>query len=113
MKRYFPPDDDDRRNSYFNPDEGDNEDGDGDLPEGLVEEIAAAINKDDIVNAMQFDLAHMELSQDLINRAIDIASKNIWWRFKSNESKLVEIETIYKRLQKLTSEGNEEENANL
>jgi hypothetical protein len=111
MRRYYPPDDDDRRDSYFNPDEEDGEE-DGEVPEGLVEEIAAAIDKEDIINAMQFDLAHVELNQDLLNRAIEIASKNIWWKLKSNESKLKEIETIYKRLQKLTTEGNEEEEEN-
>lgn len=111
MKRYFPPDDDDRRDSYFNPNEGEDDDDEGEFPEGLVEEIAAAIDKEDIINAMQFDLAHVELNQDLLNRAIEIASKNIWWKLKSNESKLKEIETIYKRLQKLTTEENEEEDA--
>jgi len=102
MKRFFSEDPDDPEQFQFDDDDfGEDEDEE--------EEIVGYIDSTEILEVMQMDLAQTELNQHLVSKAMEIAKQSFWWRFKSTQSKLAEIESIYKKLITMTEDGEEEE----
>ena len=92
---------------FFNNDEEEQyfeEDG-----EEFDEEAVAFVDQDGLLGVMQMDLAQSELNQDLISKAISIASNSWFWRFKNTSSKMKEIGEIYKQLMDMTNDNEQEE----
>ena len=54
------------------------------------------------------DLINTNLHHQLMNTAIKLASKDWWWKFRSQEYKLKKITTAYRHLNKLVVEAKEE-----
>lgn len=103
MERFYDNDPDKEKEPFFGSDD-DDEDG-----EELEGEVTAFIDQQGIIDVMHMDLAQTELNQQLLSKAVEIASQSWFWRFKSTETRMNEIETIYKRLIRLTEEPEEEE----
>lgn len=100
MERFFNEDPDKDNESFF----GNNDDDDDD---GIMEgEVIGFIDQQGILDAMHMDLQEIELNQNLLGRAIEIAESHWLWRFKSHATKLAEIEEIYHQLIKMTESQN-------
>jgi len=72
-------------------------------------EAIAYIDKQDLLEVMHMDLAQTELANDVMSKAIGVAEKSIFWRFRSADYKMKQIELIYIRLMQITSGSHEEE----
>ena len=108
MERYYDNDPEDEKEPFFGSGD-DNDDDEDDDDEEMEAEAIAYIDQQSIIDVMNMDLAQSELNHDLLSKAIKIARQNWLWFFKSTDTRLNEIEKIYKRLLKLTEEGNLEE----
>lgn len=91
---------------FFNNDEGSNQffEDDDDENEEEQEDAVAYVDQEGLLEVMQMDLAQNELNQDLLAKAISIAEKSLFWRFRSTKSKMKEIQEIYKELVDMTNE---------
>lgn len=89
MKRFYNEDDDEYLDDEMEYIEGN-------------DALAAYMSKQGILNAIQLDLAQIEINQNLMEQAIQIAEKSFWWRFKSSADKMKELSFIYKKLMRLT-----------
>lgn len=96
MKRFYDDEPDKEREPFF----GSNDDDDDD--DDYNEETIAFIDQQGMVDMMQMDLAHTELNQQLIDKAINVAKQSWLWGFRSAAFKVKEIEVIYNSLLKLT-----------
>lgn len=85
---------------FYNSDENQDEDKDPyyESEEGEESEVVGYMDQKGILDVMHMDLAQSELNQSLLNQAIEIATTNWFWRFKSNAKKMSDIELIYKKL---------------
>jgi hypothetical protein len=83
MKRFF-----NKNDEFFFDNEDDNE----------PERINTDMDNEDIVEIMHADLVHMELDHQLMDKAIAIASKDIFWYLRSPLTKVKAIELIYNGL---------------
>lgn len=93
MKRfYFNDDDDDEFNIY---------DEEAELSDEEMATAYAFIDEGDLAQAMRIELAEVELDQDLMDKAINIARQSWFWSFKSNEKKMRDIEFIYQNLKRI------------
>lgn len=92
MKRYFNDEPDDEQEPFF-----DGDDDEGDDGENVIIDIDAEM--------MDYDLTRIELNQMLISKAIEIAQKSWFWRFKKSSTKTQEIEKIYHTLNRLVTDG--------
>ena len=102
MDRFFNDDESNPDQFKFEDDEfGEVEFEDGD-------EAVAFIDQRDLLEVMHIDLAQSELNHILLSKAIDIAEKHIFWRFRSSTYKMDQIELIYKKLLVITEELEEE-----
>jgi hypothetical protein len=97
MERFYNEDSDDKE-PFFEPD-GDDE---GDMADMLEGEAIAFMDNQNIIDVMHMDIAQTELNQQLLAKAMEFAKQNWLWCFKSNETKMKEIEVIYKRMLKMT-----------
>lgn len=102
MERFFNDDDDNAPEFQFQDDTF--EDG-----EEMMEEGIAYIDKNDLLEVMQLDLAQTQLSNNLLSKAIEIAEKTFFWRFRGAEYKMKQIEMIYIRLVQITIGSGEDE----
>lgn len=92
MERFYNEDeDDDEKNSFFNPDSEGYED-------DVEEEVVGYIDKQGIIDVMNMDLVQTKLNQHLLSKAIEIAQNSWFWYFKNNEQKLEEINSIFNKL---------------
>jgi uncharacterized protein with gpF-like domain len=105
MERFYENDPDDEKEPFF----GDNDEDDDDDVIDEESDAVAFIDQQGIIDVMNMDLAQTELNQHLLSQAIEIAKQSWFWGFKSTDSRMKEIETIYKRLLKLTEEVEEPE----
>jgi hypothetical protein len=101
MERYYDNDPDNEKEPFFGSEDDDNEE--------MEEEAIAFIDQQSIVDMMHMDLAQTELNQQLLGKAIEIAKQSWFWCFKSPETKMNEIETIYKRLIQMTEDAKNDE----
>lgn len=99
MERFYNNNDehDDEKESFFGSEDDDNFD-----DEDAVDEAIGFIDQQSILEVMQMDLTQSELNQNLLAKAIEFAKSKWFWSFKSNESRLKEIEMIYKRFSEMT-----------
>ena len=95
MERFF-ENDPDREHQFF---ESLNED---ELLNELENE--GFIDSEGIMQIMNIDLAQSELKHHLISKAVEICEKNLFWRFKSINTKMREIHTVYEWLRLITEE---------
>ena len=102
MKRFYDEDPDKEREPFFGSNNDDDEDDDD-----FSEETITFIDQQGMVDMMHMDLAHTELNQQLIDKAITIAKQNWFWGFRSAAFKIKEIEEIYGSLLKLTEKKDE------
>ena len=65
--------------------------------------ISAYIDKQDLINVMNIDIAESELNQNLLAQAIKISERNILWKFLSNKTKIKSLQTTYDELKKIIS----------
>jgi hypothetical protein len=77
---------------------------DGSGEEGEGEQVPD-IDTNDILGMMEMDLAEMGLNQQLLDCAIQLASKEWLWRFRSDRTKVHRVSTIYRKLSKLILDG--------
>ena len=91
MKRYFGDDEDD---FDFGHDFGDYDFEDGD-------EISTYMDKDDLLNMMEMDLVQVELNHGMMEQAIRVAESQMFWSFRSAETKIRQIQSIYERLSEI------------
>tara|TARA_Y100000034_G_C6853587_1_gene387545 strand:- start:390 stop:716 length:327 start_codon:yes stop_codon:yes gene_type:complete len=75
----------------------------------MEEEAVAYIDKQDLLEVMHMDLAQSELHNNLMSKAISIAEKSIFWRFRSSTYKIDQIELIYDKLLNIMSDTEEGE----
>lgn len=68
------------------------------------EENVAYVNQEGLLEVMHMDLTQNELNQSLLEKAISIAEKSLFWCFRSTASKLKQIDEIYKQLMKMTKD---------
>jgi tRNA A37 threonylcarbamoyladenosine modification protein TsaB len=106
VERYYNKDDDDDDEEPFFGSDGDEDDEDEEDEDG---EAIAYIDQQSIIDVMQLDLAQTELNHQLLDRAHKIAKQNWFWWFKSADTRMKEIEDIYRRLVKLTEKPEEKE----
>ncbi len=102
MERFFNDDDENAPEFQFQDDMFDEDEGEED---GTI----AYIDKNDLLEVMQLDLAQTELSNNLLSKAVEIAEKNFFWKFRGAEHKMNQIESIYARLIQITTGGGGEE----
>lgn len=93
MKRYYDDHDNDEDDSFFDA---------NDISDD--EAIIEYIDRQNVVDVMQMELAQTELYQKLLDKAVEIAKSNWLWRFRSSEKKIDDIEKIYKKLFSMTEE---------
>jgi hypothetical protein len=60
------------------------------------------------IGVAHVDLLNTNLHQQLLSTAITLASKDWWWKFRSQEYKLKKITMAYRHLNKLIEEAKEE-----
>ena len=72
------------------------------------QEHVAYVDQDGLLEVMQMDLTQTELNQALLAKAIAIAEKSFFWRFRSTASKMREIHEIYMTFYEMTKEEEEE-----
>ena len=84
-------------------------DGFFDMDENNQDEFEHLNDGSEIIGFAQIDLMAFQLNQKLLKKAVDLAEKSLFWRFRSLETKLKKIETIYQSLKKLLEEQEEEE----
>ena len=65
--------------------------------------------EEDILDAMRLDLAQLELNQHLLAAAITVAERSFFWRFKSVDRKMDDIQKIYRTFLLLTEDEGKEE----
>jgi len=69
------------------------------------EEEYAEISQDSIdehlINVFHVGIAQMELNQHMLTKSVEIAEKDIFWRFRSELTKINKIEMIYNGLCKI------------
>lgn len=94
MERFY---DDDEEPIFGSNDDDDIDDEDDDDDDEIE-----FIDQQGIIDVMHVDLAQIELNQHLLGKAIEIAQRSWFWRFKSHERKMDEIEKIYQRLLQIT-----------
>ena len=108
MKRFFNDDEENTPEFQFQDDTFE-EDEEEILEDGTIEYI----DKHDLFEVMQLDLAQTQLSNNLLSKAVEIAEKSFFWKFQSAEYKMNQIELIYGRLVQITigivEEGEEKE----
>lgn len=102
MDRFF-NDDQENEKPFF--DSGYDDDDDDDDDDDLEAETIAYIQSPDLMQYMQFGLN----GNHLLDKAVEIASQNWFWKFKSAESKLSDIALIYHNLQIITEPPEEVE----
>jgi len=61
----------------------------------------------DILGAMELDLAEINLSHQLLDRAVALAKQDLWWWFRRPAVKMRRVERIYRRLEYLTRTSGE------
>lgn len=71
------------------------------------EEGIAFIDQQGIIDVMQMDLAQVELNQQLLGKAMEIAKQNWLWYFKSANTRMKDIEMIYQSLLRITERDEE------
>ena len=96
MERFFNDEDENAPEFQFQDDTFEEEE------EMLEDGAIAYIDKHDLLEVMQLDLAQTELSNNLLSKAVEIAEKSFFWRFRSAEYKMNQIELIYIRLVRIT-----------
>lgn len=96
MERFFNDEDENAPEFQFQDDTFEEDE------EMLEDGTIAYIDKHDLLEVMQLDLAQTELSNNLLSKAVEIAEKSLFWRFRSAEYKMNQIELIYIRLVKIT-----------
>lgn len=101
MKRFYSDDSEDEDFNIYNEDEEMNDD--------EMSTAYAFIDENDIMGAMQLDIAEQQLNQELLDRAIKIAKQSWFWSFKSVEKKMLKIELVYNHLKKIIERDEEEE----
>jgi len=90
MKRFFQDDPDDQ--NFLTPE-------DEDFEEAIQAEFTTFVNTDDFVNVMSMDLAQMQLNQQLLVVATDLARRGDWlWCFRSTKHQEEKIERFYLKL---------------
>lgn len=67
-------------------------------------DTTAYVDQDGLLEVMHMDLAQSELNQLLLEKAIALAEKSFFWRFRSTKSKMTEIGSIYKQLLSMTEQ---------
>lgn len=95
MKRFY---DNDNDNDDENPEFQDS---------AFGEEDESYANKQDIIEIMHMDIAQSELIIDILDKAINIAEKSVFWRFRGVEYKTQKIEAVYNGLMKITARFDE------
>lgn len=100
MERFF-ENDPERENQFF---ESLNE-------EELLSELEneGLLDSEGILQIMNIDLAQNEFKHHLINKAVEICEKNLFWRFKNTNTKMREIHTVYEWLRLITEEKEDNE----
>lgn len=101
--RRFPEDSDDAKffNGYFSDNDEDDDDDEG-------EEVVYS-SELQLVNALQFELAKRELDHHLLEKAMEIAQRSWFWRFRSEKSKMKKITFVYSWLQEMIEDEDEPE----
>lgn len=101
MERFYNDDDQDNEDKepFF-----DSEDDDDYEDDESSEDVVGYIDQQGILDVMQMDLAQTKLNQSLLNKAVDIAKNSWFWSFKKIETRINEIELVYRRLSALTEE---------
>lgn len=74
-----------------------------------MEDVVSYVQSPELIQLMQIELAHNDQKQHLLNKAVEIAEKGFFWRFKSTLAKMQEIELIYQSLRIITGENEEPE----
>lgn len=108
MERFYDNDPDKEKEPFFGGKDDDDDHDDDDMDDVEVDAIGF-IDQQGIIDVMHVDLAQSELNQHLLQQAVEIAKQGWFWGFKSTETRMKEIEEIYKRLLKLTEETDEGE----
>lgn len=94
MERFFDNDPDNEKNFY----DSLNDDDDDDMDE------MSYIDHEGVMQVMNIQLAQSELKHFLVGKAIKICEASFFWRFKSIDSKMKDIQTVYEWLQLITEE---------
>jgi len=109
MERFYDEEDKDKE-PIFGPDgDGDDGDDDDDDDDDDGEETIVTMDQSSIIEVMGLDLAQVELNQQLLDRAIEIAKQGWFWGLKSTKTRMKEIDSIYKGLLKLIDSEEEKE----
>lgn len=103
MERFYDEEDKDKEPIFGPDDDGDDGDDDEDGEETIV-----TMDQGSIIEVMGLDLAQVELNQQLLDRAIEIAKQGWFWGLKSADTRMKEIDSIYKKLLKLIDSEEEE-----
>ena len=101
MKRFFNEDPDDQ--NFLSSEENEEQ--------PLQAEFTAYINTEDFMNAMNMDLAQMQLNQQLLVLASELARKGDWlWCFRSTGHQEEKIERFYITLLEISEKLSEMSN---
>lgn len=99
MERYYDNNSEDDAEPFFGESEEENND--------EIEE-AIFVDSNNIVEMLHIELAQTELNQQLMAQAVEIAKQSWFWCFKSAQTRMNEIEMIYKRLLTIADDEKEE-----
>lgn len=66
-------------------------------------------NNETILGFAQIDVMSAELSQKLLQKAIDFCENSFFWRFRSKDAKLIMIEETYSKFKAFLEEKQEKE----
>lgn len=99
MQRFY---NDDNKNPLYDPDDDEDEDDESEFDH----DIFSFMDQSDIIDTMNLDAVYFSL---LLEKSIEIAKDSWFWRFKSSDKKMEEIDKIYKKLTKFMEDNKKEE----
>lgn len=99
MKRFFDNDPDNNPEQFRFDDDYFNHEFDGEYDEDS--ESIAYIDTNGLIDMLQLDIAQAELDQKLLQKAIEVASSSLFWKWKSVEKKSQAIDHAYAELAKI------------
>lgn len=103
MERYYNDDSDKDQEPFF----GSGDDNDEDPEE--TEEALAFMQRQNVIDVMQIELAQIELNQKLLAQAVAIAEQEWLWWMRGVGYKTAQIEAVYKRLVQITEDAGGEQ----
>lgn len=91
MKRFYNDDPDREKQQFFNNDDEDDYDDDEDDDDDVYVDA-------DTISIMNYELSKEDFKHKLLKKAIHVAERSWFWRFRSSISKIKQIAFIYECL---------------